>query len=240
MYNLEIRSEDLVDAVAAATRVSSTYLIECARRMREADRQDAEPFYIREKKGPSSPLQGSRQAANLIFAALQTAPPRGLPAAIEQAEHTQVRYDDKAYFCLDDPEAALWFRFDLPRQRPSRGYELSLYRLMDSGISFIRALEFSIVAAWRSPDDFQKTWAPMKFLFDGDRNEGKITVDYVGRDPASDPLVLQYVDARLPENRLGVHRESWLTGDVIAEVGRAFRFAEARLSKPEPRVGYGA
>lgn len=240
MYDLQIRSDELIDAVAGATRLSSTYLIECARRMREADRAGSEPFYIREKKGPSSPLQGSRQAANLVFAALQTAPPRGLPDAIEQAEHTQVRYDSQAYFQLDDPEAAPWFRFDLPRQPVPRGYEVSLYRLMDSSISFIRALEFAIVAAWKAPDDFEKTWAPMKFLFDGDRNEGRIVADYIGRDRSADSLVLQYIDPRLPESRLGVHRESWLTGDVIAEVGRAFRFSAARLSKPEPRVGYGA
>lgn len=240
MHDLQIKSDDLIDAVAAATRVSSTYLIECARRMREAGRGDLEPLYVREKKGPGSPLQGTRQAANLIFASLQTASPRGLPDAIERAEFTQVRYDSQAIYELDDPNAAPWIRFDLPRQPVRLGYEASLQRLMDSGISFIRALEFSIVAAWKAPDEFERTWAPMTFLFDGDRNEGRIVADYTGRDRDKDPLVFRYVDPRLPENRLGVHRESWLTGEIIAEVGRAFRFSEARLVKAEPRATYGA
>jgi len=240
MHNLQIRSEELIDALSATTRVSSTYLTECARRLREAERGDSEPLYFREKKGPDSPLQGTRQAANLVFAALQTVPARSLPGAIERAEHTRVRYDSDAYLNLTDPQAASWFRFDLPQREPPKGHELTLCRLIDSGVSFIRAIEFCIVAAWRAPDDFEATWTPMKLLYDGDRNEGRVIADYVGRDRSSDPLTLRYVDEGLPEIRLGVHRESWLTADVIAEVGRAFRFAEARRARPERRKSYGA
>lgn len=240
MYDLQIRSDELIDAIAAATRVSSTYLVECARRLREADRGDLPPLYVREKKGPSSPLQGTRQAANLLFAAMQTVSPRGLPEAIERVEYTEVRYKYSQIQQVEDPAAAPWLRPDWPRQRPLRGYEATLYRLADVGVSFIRALEFAVVAAWKAPDEFAATWAPMQVLYDVDRNEGRITADFTGRGASHSPVVFTYVDDRLPRHVLGVHRESWFTGDVIVEVGRAFRFAEARMFKPEPRSGYGA
>lgn len=240
MYDLQIRSEELIDAIAVTTRVSSTYLVECARRLREAERGDLPPLYVREKKGPSSPLQGTRQAANLLFASLQVASSRNLADAIERAEHTKVRYDYSQIKQVDDPAAAPWLRFDLPEERNLLGYETTLLRLADTGVSFIRALEFAIVAAWKAPDEFAATWAPMQILYDVDRNEGRITADFTGRDVGSSPVVFTYVDDRLPRHVLGVHRESWFTGEVIAEVGRAFRFAKARMSKAEPRSGYGA
>ncbi|MDR6624373.1 hypothetical protein [Caulobacter segnis] len=240
MHGLQIKSEELIDAISAATRVGSTHLTECARRLREAERGDLPPLYIRERRGDGSPLQGTRQAANLLFASLQTASSRGMADAIERAEHTRITGDYSEVLKIADANAAPWIRTDLPIEHVLMGHESTLARLMDSHISFIRALEFAIIAACAAPDAFAATWSPMRIVYDGDRNEGRIEADFAGRDPSSAAIVFRYADPEIPHQSQGVHRESWLRGEVVADVGRAFRTANAKLARRGARVGYGA